>query len=131
MAETNKSNETLEELVPLYYDFKTNAKLYKENAEKLNEQIKKLCDEQNVSKGEFGEFKFSIVKQNKSSFDEDILLECALKLPESVQAKIVKVKQFVDEEELEKAVFLGLVDPEAFKVAQIAKEVVTLRVTKK
>lgn len=123
--------ENLEELVPLYYDANLQAKNFKECASKIGEQIKNICLNGDIKKKEIGGYKLSIVVQHRSSFDEEVLLECARKLPESVQAKLIKVKQYVDPQELEKALFTGLIKPEDVAPAQIDKEVVTLRVAKK
>ena len=127
----NAKKENLEELVPLYYDANLQAKHFKENATKLGEQIKDICLNGNIKKSEVGSYKVNLVIQNRLSFDEEVLLNCVLKLPESVQAKVIKTKQYVDPQELEKAVFTGVIKPEDIAPAQIHKEVVTLRVTKK
>lgn len=123
--------ETLEELVPLYYDANLQAKNFKECASKIGEQIKNICLIGNIKKSEICGFKLNLVVQNRSSFDDEVLLECVRKLPESVQAKVIKIKEYVDPQELEKAVFIGIIKPQDIAQAQINKEVVTLRVAKK
>ena len=132
--ETNQQetkNENIEELVPLYYDANVQAKHFKESADNLGKQIKDYCLKNNIKKGEYGALKMSIIVQNRSYLDEEVLLECLLKLPESVQAKVIKTKQYVDPQELEKALFTGVIKPEEVAPAQVNKEVVTLRVSKK
>lgn len=123
--------DSLEELVPLYHDANLQAKHFKESAAKVGEQIKNICLSGDIKKKEIGGYKLSIVVQHRSSFDEEVLLECTRKLPERVQAKLIKVKQYVDPQELEKALFMGVIKPEDVAPAQIDKEVVTLRVAKK
>lgn len=122
---------SLDELVPLYFDANVQAKHFKESATALGDEIKKICLTQNLNKGETGLFKFSVSKQVRSTFDEEVLLDCVKKLSPEVRQKVVKVKEYVDQNELEKAVYLGLVKPEEIKPAQIEKEVVALRVSKK
>ena len=124
-------NENIEELVPLYYDANVQAKHFKESADTLGKQIKDYCLKNNIKKGEYGSLKMSIVVQNRTFFDDEVLLECIHKLPESVQAKVIKVKEYVDPQELEKAVFMDIIKPQDIAQAQINKEVVTLRVAKK
>lgn len=127
---TAKKNN-LEELLPIYFDANVQAKYFKEEATKIGDEIKKICLTENLSKGESGQFKFSVSKQVRSSFDEEVLLDCVKKLDPEVRKKVIKVKEYVDAEELEKAVYLGVIKPEEIKPAQIEKEVVALRVTKK
>ena len=126
-----RNNETLDELVPLYYDANIQAKHFKESATQLGEQIKSICLTNNCLKGELlGQYKYTIVKQNRQTFDDEVLLECVKKLPADIAKKVIKVKEYVDPEELEKSVFLGEIKPEDIAAAQINKEVVALRVTK-
>lgn len=122
--------QNLEELVPLYYAANTQAKHFKESATELGDEIKKICLDKNLNKGEAGTFKFTVSKQVRATFDEEVLLDCVKKLNPEVRQKVVKVKEYVDQEELEKAVYLGLIKPEEIKPAQMEKEVVTLQVTK-
>jgi len=122
--------ETLDELVPLYYDANTQAKHFKESAAALGEQIKGICLSSGDLKGELGQYKYSVIKQVRQTLDDEVLLECVKKLPKKVSAGLIKVKEYVDPAALEKAVFLGLVKPQDIAAAQINKEVVALRVTK-
>lgn len=123
-------NSNLEELVPLYYDANIQAKHFKESATQLGEQIKLICLSNGALKGELGQYKYTISKQNRQSFDEEVLLECIKKLPKKISQTLIKVKEYVDPAELEKAVFMGIIKPEDIAAAQINKEVVALRVTK-
>lgn len=129
--QTEVKGQTLEELVPVYFNANEQSKRFKDAASMLGDEIKKICLEKNLTKGQVGEYKVSVSKQIRSSFDAEVLLECANKLAPEVRKKIVKVKEYVDEAELEKAVFLGVIKPEDIKPAQIEKEVVALRVTRK
>ncbi len=122
--------ETLDELVPLYFDANAQAKHFKESATALGEQIKSICLASGDLKGEFGQYKYAVIKQNRQTLDEEVLLECVKKLPKKVVTQVVKTKEYVDPAALEKAVFLGLIKPEDIAAAQINKEVVSLRVTK-
>ena len=128
---TDENKQTLEELVPVYSYANEQSKKFKDIAAALGDEIKKICLEKNLTKGQVGEYKISVSKQIRSSFDAEVLLECANKLAPKVRKKIVKVKEYVDEQELEKAVFLGVIKPEDIKPAKIEKEVVALRVTRK
>ena len=125
-----KSVETLDELIPLYYDANTQAKHFKDSATQLGEQIKSICLTSGELKGEFGEYKYSVSKQLRQSLDEEVLLECVKKLPKKVAQSLIKVKEYVDESALEKALFTGVIKPEDVSAAQITKEVVALRVSK-
>ena len=132
MAENEqKTTETLDELVPLYFDANTQAKHFKESADELGKQIKSICLTSGELKGKLGQYSYAVSKQTRQTVDEEVLLECVKKLPKKVMQQIVKTKEYVDEKELEKAVFMGLVKPEELAPAQITKEVVALRVTKK
>lgn len=130
-AKEVKNQVSLNELIPLYYEANAQAKKFKETATALSEQIKEICLKDGLKKVELDGFKANVVIQNRSSFDDEVLLECVKKLDESVKTKIIRVKEYVDPQELEKAVFVGAVKPEEIKPAEIVKEVVTLRVTKK
>ena len=120
----------LDELIPLYYHANTQAKYFKDSATVLGDQIKTICLSSGELKGDAGQYKYSITKQNRQTLDEELLLQCVKKLPKKVVTQVVKVKEYVDPAALEKAVFLGLIKPEDIAPAQINKEVVALRVTK-
>lgn len=125
-----KKAVTLDELLPVYYNANNQAKYFKDSASMLGEQIKSICLSSGVLKGEAGAYKYTVSKQTRQSLDEEVLMECVKKLPKSISQKLIKVKEYIDPAELERAVFMGIVKPEDIAPAQINKEVVALRVTK-
>lgn len=120
----------LDTLIPQYAMNKAELDGYKKICDKENAQIKSIMKDFVVDKYEAGGYKASYSVSTRETMNEDRLLEIAhnFGIPE-----IVKTKEYIDFDALEKAIYDGKISKEILlemDKAKEVKEVVTLRITK-
>lgn len=120
----------LDTLIPQYANNKTELDSYKKICDKENAQIKSIMKDFVVTKYEVGDYRASYNISTRETMNEEMLLEIAHHhgIPE-----IVKTKEYIDFDALEKAIYDGKISEEILLEMDKAKEVkkvVTLRVTK-
>ena len=120
----------LDTLIPRYAENKTVLEYYKEICDKENAEIKAIMKDFAVQHYEAKDYKASYSVSTRETMKEDVLLEIAhhYGIPE-----IVKTKEYIDFDALEKAIYNGAISNEILleiDKAKEVKEVVTLRVTK-
>ena len=120
----------LDNLIPRYAENKSELDGYKKICDKENAQIKAIMKDFVVDKYEAGGYKASYSVSTRESMNEEMLLSIAhiYGIPE-----IVKTKEYIDFDALEKAIYDGKISKEILLEmdrAKEVKEVVTLRVTK-
>ena len=131
---------SLDELIPQYAQNKVELDSYKKICENENAQIKSLMAELDDPVYETGGYKATYSVQERESMNEDVLLEILKHntgnnsvILSSPDFGIVKVREYIDFDALENAIYNGKISDEVLlemNKAKEVKEVVTLRVTK-
>ena len=120
----------LDELIPQYAMNKSEMDSYKKICDKENAEIKKLMTDLVLPFYEAGEYKATCTISERESMNEEMLLEIAHNHGIS---EIVKTKEYIDFDALEKAIYDGKISQEILLELDKAKEVkkvTTLRVSK-
>ena len=122
----------LDVLIPQYAENKSEMDSYKKICDKENAQIKSIMKDFVVDKYEAGGYRASYSVSTRETMNEEMLLEILDKnVPSNLG--VVKTKEYVDFDALEKAIYDGKISEETLlemDKAKEVKEVVTLRVTK-
>lgn len=124
-----KRIESLDELIPQYAENKGILDDYKKICDDENKKIKELMDEGSY---EAGGWKATKTVQQRESMNEDKLLDI-LKKAGFAQTSLIKTKEYVDMDELESAIYKGLLDEDMLMQidkCRESKEVVTLRISR-
>lgn len=126
-------NDTkLNQLVEEFGFNKTELESYKKIVDKLNSEIKSLMSDSSLNDFESEHYVAKYTESKRESFDEDKMLE-VLKSNESA-SKVIKTKEYVDMDELEKAIYSGEIPQEILvqlNSCKSVKIVPTLKVTRK
>lgn len=134
-VERNMTNfEKLDKLVPQYGANKALMENYKKQCEEENKEIKQIMSDLVLQHYTAGGYKISKSVQTKENLDEDILLDI-IKNNSSVinTERLIKTKEYVDMDELEKALYNNEIPKEVIldmDKARTVKKVTTLRITK-
>lgn len=105
--------------------------LKKENEEK-NKEIKDYMISHNLTTSSSDKYTATLSTTNKESLNDELAIEIIKEhLGGALLNSVIKTKEYIDEDALEKLVYNGDFDPTALSKAKIIKPVVTLRVTKK
>ena len=109
----------------------------KENALKkannaLSENIKSYMHEHDMISADSDKYTATLTKTDKESLNEDLAIEIIKEnLGGALLASVIKTKEYIDEDALEKLVYSGDFDINKLAKAKIVKSTFTLRVTKK
>lgn len=105
--------------------------LKKENEEK-NKEIKDYMISHNLTKSSSDKYTAALSTTEKESLNDELAIEIIKEhLGGALLNSVIKTKEYIDEDALEKLVYNGDFDPTVLSKAKIIKPVVTLRVTKK
>lgn len=121
----------LDRLIPQYALNKQEADSYKKLCDKENALIKEIMKKFVVADYTTADYKASYNVSERTSMNEEMLLEIAHNYGLS---DIIKTKEYIDFDALEKAIYDGKISNEILlemDKAKEVKEVVTLRVTKR
>lgn len=109
----------------------------KENALKkvnnvLSENIKGYMYEHDMSSADSGKYTATLTKTDKESLNEDLAIEIIKEnLSGALLSSVIKQKEYIDEDALEKLVYNGDFDINKLAKAKITKTSYTLRVTRR
>ena len=109
----------------------------KENALKkannaLSENIKSYMHEHDMISADSDKYTATLTKTDKESLNEDLAIEIIKEnLGGALLASVIKTKEYIDEDALEKLVYNGDFDINKLAKAKIVKSTFTLRVIKK
>ena len=120
---------SLDTLIPQYAENKSMLDNYKKICDDENKQIKELMEEGSY---EAGGYKATKTVTTRDSMNEDKLLDVLSKAGFKDTA-IIKTKEYVDMDELESAIYKGLIEKDILMEidkCRESKEVVTLRISK-
>lgn len=113
---------------------------YKKLTDKENAEIKSIMLSENLHTHEVGDYKATVTVSQRDTINEEMLLDIIKHSTDtnsvilsSPDFGIVKVKEYIDFDALEKAIYDGKIPNETIvemNKARESKEVVTLKVTK-
>ncbi len=128
LVEDNKTaEEKLQELIQHYQLNKSKMDSYKKVVDKDNNEIKMIMRESQLSEFIVGDIKATCSISEREDFIEEALIE---KLKEMKVDGVIKMKEYIDMDALENAIYNGELNAAELASCQTKKEVVTLRVTK-
>jgi hypothetical protein len=128
LVENNKTvEEKLEQLIPHYQLNKSEMDSYKKIVDRDNKEIKEIMLSSQLAEFIVGDIKATCSVSERESFIEEALIE---KLKEMKVDGVIKMKEYVDMDALENAIYNGELNAAELASCQEKKEVVTLRVTK-
>ena len=131
MGPKTESLRKLDELIPQYAGTKQQADTYKKLADAENAQIKAIMTDLAVQKYEAGGYKVTCSVQDKSTLNEQKMLELAHRF--DALKGCIKTREYFDFDVLEKLIYDGEVPESILNNIEEAKEekfVTTIRVTK-
>lgn len=118
----------LEEKLKEFSPQKMSFDILKKSIDRMNKGIKSLMGEMDITEYEVDGIKASRSISERMSFNEEVLLD---KLKELGMEQLIKTKEYVDMEGLEKAIYKNHIKPEDLVGCQEVKLVESLRVTNK
>lgn len=120
---------TLQELIPVYAENKSEMDSYKKLVNRDNALIKELMQEQKITETEVDGWQAKITTKKSESFNEDKLLAIA----KERNLDIIRTKEYVDTDVMEELIYNGVITKddllEIAKAKEI-KETIELRVKK-
>lgn len=124
-----KTNAELKNLVDSYGESKNEENAIVKRNKERNSQIKQLFLDNDISSFETDSFIATVTETEKQSLNNELALGILKKeLGENELTSVVKMKEYIDEDALEKLVFNGQFDISKLEKAVDKKIVFTLRI---
>lgn len=124
-----KTNAELKNLVDSYGESKNEENAIVKRNKEINSQIKQLFLDNDISSFETDSFIATVSETEKQSLNNELALGILKKeLGENELTSVVKTKEYIDEDALEKLVFNGQFDISKLEKAVDKKIVPTLRI---
>jgi len=130
----------LDNLILTFAKDKATLDSYKKITDKENAEIKAIMLSEKIPSKEVGEYKATCTVSNRETINEEVLLDIIKHavgtnsvMLSSPDFGIIKLKEYIDFDALEKAIYDGKIPDETvleMDKAKESKEVVTLKVTK-
>lgn len=122
----------LSEMIDTYKTSKDKENALKKANNELNENIKTYMQEHNMTSANSKNWTATLSCTKKESLNEDLAIEIIKKnLGGALLSSVIKQKEYIDEDALEKLVYNGDFDINKLAKAKMIKETYTLRVNKK
>lgn len=122
----------LSEMIDTYKASKDKENALKKANNDLNENIKTYMQEHNMTSANSKNWAATLSCTKKESLNEDLAIEIIKKnLGGALLSSVIKQKEYIDEDALEKLVYNGDFDITKLAKAKIVKETYTLRISKK
>lgn len=122
----------LSEMIDTYKTSKDKENALKKANNELNENIKTYMQENNMTSANSKNWTATLSCMKKESLNEDLAIEIIKKnLGGALLLAVIKQKEYIDEDALEKLVYNGDFDINKLAKAKMVKETYTLRVGKK
>lgn len=121
----NEIKKQLEELVPSYACANASYNKYKKQNDSLGKDIKTIFAAEGIEEFSAGGYTATVKQTTKISFDETKLLAIIKKLKKGKD--IIKKKEYVDEEALERAIYDGEIVAADLALAQVITHTPTLK----
>ena len=115
-----------------YKESKDKENALKKANDKLNETIKTYMQKHGIESANSEKYTATLSCAKKESLNEDLAIEIIREnLGGALLSSVIKQKEYIDEDALEKLVYNGDFDISKLAKAKIVKSVYTLRVNKK
>lgn len=129
---SRRDSFNLSKTIDEYKESKDRENALKKANNALSENIKSYMHEHNISSADSDKYTATLTKTDKESLNEDLAIEIIKEnLGGALLASVIKTKEYIDEDALEKLVYNGDFDINKLAKAKIVKSTFTLRVTKK
>nr|DAT78181.1 MAG TPA: hypothetical protein [Caudoviricetes sp.] len=127
-----KDTSELSEWIDEYKAGKDKENALKKANSALNENIKAYMYEHDMERASSDNYVAVVTTQKKESLNEELAIEIIKKnLGDDLLKSVIKQKEYIDEDALEKLVYNGDFDIIKLSKAKITKLVTTLRISKK
>lgn len=122
----------LSKIIDEYKESKDKENALKKVNNELNENIKNYMYEHDMSSADSEKYTATLTKTDKESLNEDLAIEIIKEnLSGALLSSVIKQKEYIDEDALEKLVYNGDFDINKLAKAKITKTSYTLRVTRR
>lgn len=122
----------LSKAIDKYKESKDKENALKKANNELNENIKTYMQEHDMESANSDNWTATLSCTKKESLNEDLAIEIIKEnLGGALLSSVIKQKEYIDEDALEKLVYNGDFDINKLAKAKMVKETYTLRVTKK
>lgn len=122
----------LSKIIDEYKESKDKENALKKVNNALSENIKGYMYEHDMSSADSGKYTATLTKTDKESLNEDLAIEIIKEnLSGALLSSVIKQKEYIDEDALEKLVYNGDFDINKLAKAKITKTSYTLRVTRR
>lgn len=128
----NDVTEYLKTLIDSYKESKDKENDLNKSNKKLNETIKTYMQEHDMTSANSEKYTATLSCTEKESLNEDLAIEIIKEnLDGALLASVIKQREYIDEDSLEKLVYNGDFDINKLAKAKIVKSIYTLRVNNK
>lgn len=122
----------LSKIIDEYKESKDKENALKKVNNELNENIKSYMYEHNMNSADSEKYTATLTKTDKEFLNEDLAIAIIKEnLEGALLNTVIKTKEYIDEDALEKLVFNGQFDISKLQKAKITKTSYTLRVTRR
>ena len=122
----------LSKIIDEYKESKDKENALKKVNNELNKNIKSYMYEHGMSSADSDKYTVTLTKTDKESLNEELAIELIKEnLEGALLNTVIKQKEYIDEDALEKLVFNGQFDISKLEKAKITKTSYTLRVTRR
>ena len=122
----------LSKTIDEYKESKDKENSLKKINNELSENIKSYMHEHNMTTADTDNYTATLSRKDNESLNEDLAIEIIKEnLGGALLSSVIKTKEYIDEDALEKLVYNGDFDINKLAKAKIVKPTFTLRVTKK
>lgn len=122
----------LSKIIDEYKESKDKENALKKVNNALSENIKGYMYEHDMSSADSEKYTATLTKTDKESLNEDLAIEIIKEnLSGALLSSVIKQKEYIDEDALEKLVYNGDFDISKLEKAKITKTSYTLRVTRR
>lgn len=122
----------LSKIIDEYKESKDKENALKKVNDVLSENIKGYMYEHDMSSADSGKYTATLTRTDKESLNEDLAIEIIKEnLSGALLSSVIKQKEYIDEDALEKLVYNGDFDINKLAKAKITKSSYTLRVTRR
>ena len=132
MSRRDGNNFDLSAYIDKYKELKDKENAFKKQTLDLGNNIKGYMYENNMTSANSEKYTATLSCTEKESLNEDLAIEIIKEnLGGALLSSVIKQKEYIDEDALEKLVYNGDFDINKLAKAKIVKETYTLRVNKK
>lgn len=122
----------LSKIIDEYKESKDKENSLKKINNELSENIKSYMHEHNMTTANTDNYTATLSRKDSESLNEDLAIEIIKEnLGGALLASVIKTKEYIDEDALEKLVYNGDFDINKLAKAKITKTSYTLRVTRR